>query len=108
MEFQCNGYCPIQTLKGCCKNCNESYACFKSDTNKQFWTDENGFWDGGCSLSREAMPKECREYDCRNYDWVVTKRWIDDRWQDVDLKEIPLGCRVMGTIDMRKKNGDCS
>ncbi len=108
MGFQCTGCCPIQTMKGCCFHCETNFDSYKTKDNEHFWSDKNGFLTPtGCALG-EQRPQRCKEYDCRDYEWVVTKKWINGNWQNVDIKEIPIGCKVAGTIRIGKKNGNSS
>jgi len=106
-EFQCDGHCPVKAMRGCCRNCSNSFAWFRNETNGRLWNTENGFWkEGGCALDRQAMPTQCREYDCRNHDWIVTKRWMNGSWQDIDVKEIPMGFQIAGTVRFGKEEGN--
>jgi len=97
-EFQCSGYCPIQTLKGCCSPCARKFGSYITEDNKHLWSDKDGFWvHGGCALG-EQRPRECKVYNCHDHEWAVIKKWIDNDWKNVDLKEIPRGCTVAGTV----------
>lgn len=106
-EFRCEGYCPVQTLRGCCSHCAGRYDEYKTKENEHLWTKEFGWWNAGCNLG-EQRPQPCKEYDCRDYDWVVTKRWVNGNWRVVDVKEIPMGFSVAGIVGIEKKNGDSS
>ncbi len=98
MEFLCNLNCPAYpTERLCCEFCGRSNARFVTESNRKYWTDESGFWkSGGCSLSRDEMPMLCRQNNCRDKTWVVIKKWIDGKWVDLAMHEVPKGQEVVG------------
>ena len=60
----------------CCRVCRLGHSYHVNDNNRHLWSETFGFWSrDGCRLSREDMPKRCREYDCRQYEHVYTTRW---------------------------------
>lgn len=97
MDFTCDLNCPASGLVvSCCKHCAISKNQYKNASNKHLWSDEKGFWaTGGCVLSKEEMPQECKDFDCRQHSWVVIRKWIDG-WKDIEMYEVPSGHRAIG------------
>lgn len=96
MDYKCNLDCPVKTKPPyCCQWCRISRLYFVNDNNKHLWNTTDGFWsENGCRLSRENMPKECKDYDCRKYRFVTSMIWISGKWQVVEEMEIPPGKKI--------------
>ena len=65
-----------------------------TEENKHLWTEGSGFLgESGCRLSREDMPKECREYTCKNEMWYTIYLhytplwWNGERWEPLQAIE---------------------
>ena len=99
-DCKCNLACPIQSTVVsqpiCCYGCNKSRRHYLTNTNKEYWDDELGFWsEEGCKLPRDQMPKECREYDCRDYVWCVKIKWNGTKWIYANAYELKQGWEMV-------------
>ena len=105
-EFRCDLNCPAHvSVTACCKHCGISKKQYKTESNKHLWSD-NGFWmQGGCALSRDQMPQECKEFDCKNHSWVIIRKWLNGKWEDTEMYEVPVGHRPIGIGTVKEEDG---
>ena len=88
---KCNLQCPFPTVTPktirnilfCCGLCNKSRKTYLNEHPKlkKYWSDEDGFASkDGCRLTRDSMPKTCKNYDCHEYEFQFRLTWDGNTW----------------------------